>query len=446
MPETFVVPAAAAAAAAIKSVKQSYQPPPELLGMMETFRQMVNDCLRAGLTNDVSTMKQLSKLCYSSLDKYHIISYYKLHAISKAAGILKNRKQSIKRGYPTKAPYMRRAMLISSYGFKIENNDILRVPLGSRQYYDIPLNSHVRRILSEQAMTVRSFTLTAGNTADIVSICYSKQVAETECTETVGVDRNLANVTYGNHERVIIFDVSQAVRIAENTRSVMRSFRRSDVRIRKMITDKYGRRRRNRVHQLLHKVSKAMVQDAKERKAAIVFEDITFIRKLYQKGNGQGRNYRAKMNSWPFYELKRQTEYKAAWEGVKVLTLTKGKTRGTSQFCPRCGKRLQEAGHGDPFHRRQLWCSDCQKWMDRDVVAAMNISTKGRAFLFSNGEEDEGTKRGVFERPQKGSAGEAMVLEPGSVTPVILKVDAGKLSLYRYCQLRVGRVVYQSKT
>jgi transposase len=53
--------------------------------------------------------------------------------------------------------------------------------------------------------------------------------------------------------------------------------------------------------------------------------------------------------------------------------------------------------------------------MDRDVVAAMNIARKG-------GE--------VFHRPQ-GPAGEAMIQEPGSVTPVILKVDAGKLTVRR---------------
>jgi putative transposase len=290
--------------------------------MMEIFRQMVNDCLRIGLGNNASTLKKLSRLCYPALAGYDIISYYKLHAISKAAGILSNRKQSIKRGYPTKTPYMKSASLISCYGFKIANG-MLRIPLGDRRYSDILLNPYARNILSDPAVTVRSFTLAASNT---VSICYSKDVVGIGWTTTVGVDRNLANVTYGINERVIMFNVSQAVKVAENTRSVTRSYKYNDVRIRKMITDKYGRRRRNRVHQLLHKVSKAIVQDAKERKATIVFEDITFIRKLYQRGNGQGRDYRSKLNSWPFHELKRQVEYKAAWEGLRVITLTKGKT------------------------------------------------------------------------------------------------------------------------
>jgi putative transposase len=375
---------------AVKAVKQLFQPSPDVLQMMETFRQMVNDCLRIGLANDISTMKRLSKLCYPHLTRYDIISYYKLHAISKAAGILSNRKQPIRRGYPTKNPHTKRPSLVSSYGFKVKEG-ILKVPIGGWQFFDIPLNSYVRSILSDPAVTVRSFTLTANNS---VSICYSKQVTEMEYTTTAGVDRNLASVTYGDEERVIMFDVLQAVKITENTRSVVRSFRRNDVRMRRMVTDKCGRRRRNRVHQLLHKVSKVIVQDAKERKAAIVFENITFIRRLYQRGNGQGRDYRSRMNSWSFFELKR-----------------KGKTKGTSQLCPRCGKRLQEGGRDDPFHRRQLWYQECQKWMDRDVVAAMNIARKG-------GE--------VFHRPQW-PAGEAMVQEP--CMSVILKVDAGKSRL-----------------
>lgn len=113
---------------------------------------MVNDCIRIGWANDASTMKRLSKLCYSELARYDIISYYKLHAISKAAGILANRRQSIKRGYQTKTPYLKRGILVSSYGFKVEDG-ILRIPLGNRQYFDIHLNKHTKESLSYPAVT-----------------------------------------------------------------------------------------------------------------------------------------------------------------------------------------------------------------------------------------------------------------------------------------------------
>jgi len=181
---------------AVKCVKQSCSVEP-LLSLMETFRQMVNDCIRIGLQHNVSTMKRLSKFCYQELGRYNIISYYKLHAISKAAGILKNRKQSINRGYQTKTP---------------------------------------------------------------------------------------------------------------------------------------------------------------------------------------------------------------------IIQLSTSETRGTSQLCPQCGKRLQVADYKDVIHNRQFFCKHCNRWMDRDVVAAMNIARKGAE---------------VFQR-SKGFAGEAVKGNP--TMPVILRVNASKLT------------------
>ena len=369
--------------------------------MMETFRQMVNDCIRIGLVNNISTMKKLCNLAYKQLASYHIISYYKLCAISHAAGILANRKKSIIRGLQPRQPHATRPLLVSCYGFKIVDG-ILKIPRGNKLYFDIALNSYVRKVLSDPLFKIHSFTLTA----EALSICISKQVVEIECSGIKGVDRNLLNLTVGSCQQVEQYDLSKAVDIAENTRSIMKSFKRNDVRIRKKLYGKYGKRRKNRIIQLLHHVSKAVVKRAKENKIAIAFEDIRRIRKLYQRGNYQGRTYRGKMNSWSFAEIKRQIEYKAAWEGVPIIQLSVAETRGTSQLCPRCGKKITQAD------RRQLLCDQCKKWMDRDVVAAMNLSIKGLARFASS----------------QGLAGEAMKGNP--TTPVILRVDASKLCLW----------------
>jgi putative transposase len=155
----------------------------------------------------------------------------------------------------------------------------------------------------------------------------------------------------------------------------------------------------------LHHVSKTVVQHSKENKTAIAFEDIRRIRQLYQRGNYQGRTYRGRLNNWSFADIKRLITYKAAWEGVPVIQLSKSETRGTSKLCPRCGKKITQV---DRF--RQLWCAECKRWMDRDVVAAMNLSIKGLARFASS----------------KGLANEAMKGNP--TTTVILRVDASKLT------------------
>src|SRR3989449_5473307 len=103
---------------AVKSVWQHYAPTRDVLGLLELFRRMVNESIRIGIANDVSSLRRLSLLSYNLLAQYDSPSYYKLSAISRAAGILAARKKSLKRGLPTRTPYAVRQQLVSCYGFK----------------------------------------------------------------------------------------------------------------------------------------------------------------------------------------------------------------------------------------------------------------------------------------------------------------------------------------
>src|SRR3989442_15693021 len=115
---------------------------------------------------------------------------------------------------------------------------------------------------------------------------------------------------------------------------------RNDSRLRTRVFSKYGQRQRNRVQPLLHNVSKRIVDEAKTRRYGIVMEKLTGVRRLYQKGNGQSRDYRARMNSWSYGELQRQIDYKARWEGVQVIYVS---ARNTSKRCSICGYKTLES-------------------------------------------------------------------------------------------------------
>ena len=385
-------------------MKQRFFPDKRILGLMESFRQMTNICIWIGLENDASSLKRLSLLSYKKLRDFHLPSCYKLCAISKAAGILAARKKPIQRGYRTKNPYLKKPLMTSCYGFKIMGGKLL-VPVGRSEVNAIPLNTHTIRTLAEPRIRARSFTLTR----ESMSLCIGKEMESVvELSGVVGVDRNLNNLTVGNSDAVTYYEMGKASEIAKTTREIVRSFKRNDTRTRTAITDKYGERRRNRIRQLLHRVSKQIVELALQNRQGIVFEDIREIRRLYRRGNGQGRGYRARMNDWPFHEVKRQIEYKAAWAGVPVITLSTSETRGTSRVCPRCGERLQSSKQPS----RKLWCQRCREMFDRDLVAVLNISRRGRV---------------RFARSE-GVGVEAMVQEPSSVAPVILRVDPTKLT------------------
>ena len=389
---------------AIKCIKQPLEQNQDINDMMETFRLMINDCIRIGLeNNNCSTLKRLSTLAYGKLEKYSILSGYKLNAISQACGRLSQMKRSIKRNNKTKSPFVKKPYLVNCYGFKI-NGMLMSIPFKHHQPINILLNHHTTKILTDKTISVRSFTISGSS----ISICISKQIDEIKCQKTIGIDRNLRNITVGNENRVIIYNTAKLTQIKENTTHVLSTFRRNDHRILKKLSVKFGKRRTYRINQLLHKVSKNIVQGAKNSKSIIVFEDLKGIRCLYRKGNDQGSKYRRKLNAWSFYELQRQVEYKARWQGIPVRFID---PKCTSKLCPRCGKRLQE----DRQKRRDLWCGNCKIWQDRDVIAAMNISHKGWT---------------RFIHPQ-GVTSEAMVQEHVSSQqePLILKVDVTKLGM-----------------
>src|ERR1700745_1152979 len=144
---------------AFKSVWQHYSPSPEVLGLLELFRKMVNESIRIGLANNVSSLRKLSLLSYGQLARYDSPSCYKLCAISRAAGILSARKKSIRRGFPTRAPYAVRQQLVSCYRFKTKNGG-LEIPISRGKRLSIPLTRHTLDVISQPGVEVRSFTLT----------------------------------------------------------------------------------------------------------------------------------------------------------------------------------------------------------------------------------------------------------------------------------------------
>jgi len=242
-------------------------------------------------------------------------------------------KRDIKKGRKPKSPFVQKPYLVSCYGFKI-NGILLSFPIRNREFVNILLNEHTAKILSDAMVMPRSFTITPQS----LSVSFAKN--------------------------------AELLKIKENYTHVKSACTRNDHRIRKKIYGKLGKRQTERIKQRLHVISKNLVKHASNHKAAIIFEDLSGIRKLYRKGNGQGKKFRRKLNSWSFYELERQISYKAAWDGIPFCKIN---PRCTSTLCPACGGKLQE----DRQRHRDLWCGNCKRWRDRDVVAAMNIAYKG---------------------------------------------------------------------
>src|SRR3989454_8935107 len=149
---------------------------------------MVNESLRIGIANNALSLRRLSLLSYNQLARYDSPSYYKLCAISRAAGILAARKKSVSRGFAVRTPYAVRPQLVSCYGFKIRNG-LLEIPVARGRRFAIPLTGHTLQAVSQPGVKVRSFTLTRTR----LSLCIARDPPKVECDSTIGVDCNLRN-------------------------------------------------------------------------------------------------------------------------------------------------------------------------------------------------------------------------------------------------------------
>ncbi|MGI0069947.1 MAG: RNA-guided endonuclease InsQ/TnpB family protein, partial [Nitrosopumilaceae archaeon] len=364
--------------------------------VFDYFKYCANEAIRIGIEKNLTSKYKLHYQLYHKLrlaSPFH--SKYVYGALECAAARLKLYKKTLKKKPNAKKPYVsKNHLILDNQSYKIEE-DKIRITIEPAKHLFIKLTEYVCQKLKDTKLG--SVVITS----DKIIISYSKDIPEQRPSNFIGIDRNLNNVTTCDLQgNCIVHDLSKAQRITVLYSTVKSKFKRNDSRIRKKIFQKYGRLQKNRVHNILHCTSKKIVS----QNAGIVMENIKGIRKLYQKGNGQGTRHRAKMNSWSFYEMQRQIEYKARWLGLPVKYVKAG---GTSTRCARCGSKLV------PEEHRMMFCPLCKSSVDRDVNAACNILLRGTQVV------------------PDGTAGEAVMTEPGiisEIVPVIRRVDAVKSS------------------
>ncbi|MGQ0772513.1 MAG: RNA-guided endonuclease InsQ/TnpB family protein [Nitrososphaerota archaeon] len=325
---------------------------------------MINESIRIGIGRNLSSLKSLNGNLYHYLsDNTEFLKLYVARAILIAKSKMRDFKRLRKKNPHAKIPRcMKPYLIVDKLSYKIIGATLL-IGIRPRQpYVRIPLNHYTMQRISEQSTRTGTVTITS----DSVSISITKDVKSIKPTEFVGIDTNLNNISAVHSDGTVdVFaDVSKITKIKERYRMVKSHFTRNDVRIRRKIFQKYGTLQQHKTKQILHNVSRKLVVQKKQ----IILEDLKGIRKLYRKGNGQGKKHRSRLNGWPFYEFRRQVEYKSEWyNGISVIKIKPNKT---SSRCSICG------GITIPEENRQIRCQ-CGHKEDRDINAARNILYKG---------------------------------------------------------------------
>jgi putative transposase len=114
----------------------------------------------------------------------------------------------------------------------------------------------------------------------------------------------------------------------------------------------------------LHKIAKAIVDEAEHRNAIIAIGNPKGIRH-----NKKGRRFNRKLNSWPFWKLRQYIEYKANWRGVQVIEVNEAYT---SKRCSKCGEIGVRSGN----HHGLFECPRCGLKENADRNGAFNIGRR----------------------------------------------------------------------
>lgn len=183
-------------------------------------------------------------------------------------------------------------------------------------------------------------------------------------TDWIGVDRN----TVGHIAVVSDPETGKVLKLGKSALHVHNKYKNMRKTLQKK--GKYGKvkqikdRESRIVRDINHKVSRKIVNTAKNTEKGIKLEDLTGIR----NSKKNKKEFRYAKHSWSFYQLQMFIEYKAKLLGVEVAYVDPAYT---SQSCSKCG-------HIGNRNRKSFKCPECGHVDHADSNAGFNIAKRPR--------------------------------------------------------------------
>lgn len=137
------------------------------------------------------------------------------------------------------------------------------------------------------------------------------------------------------------------------------------------VIKRIGSIEKRKVNAILHKISRDIVDEAKEHDAHIVIGELKGIRR-----SAKGRRMNRIVSNMPYYKLTQMIIYKAEWEGIQVVKVSE---RYTSKTCHRCGNRGKRPVQG------LFVCPHCGLEYNADLNGAVNIAKRFSEQVLENG-------------------------------------------------------------
>jgi putative transposase len=128
---------------------------------------------------------------------------------------------------------------------------------------------------------------------------------------------------------------------------------------------------RRKVNDILHKISREIVEEAVVGQACIVLGDLKGIRQ-----RSVGRRMNRIVANMPYFRLSTYIAYKASWAGVPVYKIKEALTSKTCHKCGQIGERLSQG---------LFRCPSCNLVYNADLNGAINIAKRFSNYMLENG-------------------------------------------------------------
>jgi putative transposase len=320
--------------------------------------------------DDIPSEEKLHKMFYSELRRLG----FRAHHVSEIYRRAREVVEATKKNNGSKPVLKKLTARIHPLDYKVDfsiktlriavlNNERVELKLKWYKYLDRYLDGSWRP--GEILVSYRNGKI-------LVYITFHKDVELTTPRAVMGVDINFSNITYtildlnGNLITIGVIPfkgLERALHLKKLAEELQKRFPRS-WRFIKWVVRVRGRwlnKARNILIDSAHRLSKRLVEIAKEYRALIVFEDLD---KLKENGNSSYKLSWEK-SLWCYRRVQMFTEYKAMVYGIKTVYVNPSKT---SRRSPN-GKKLRFINY------RFVELGDMVT--SRDVIASWNIALRG---------------------------------------------------------------------
>ena len=187
-----------------------------------------------------------------------------------------------------------------------------------------------------------------------------KQEEKKEITGYLGVDLGIVRIAsdsdgdYYSGEEI----EKKRIKYSKHRQSLKEKKTASSRRRLKKIGNKEARFRK----EINHKISKQIVEKAKDTSRGIAMES---LQQFFKKETVR-KSYRSQRCSWSFFQLRSYVEYKAKLSGIPVVLVD---PRNTSKMCSKCNY-IDDANRKDQAH---FVCQSCGYAANADFNASLNI-------------------------------------------------------------------------